>query len=96
MRRFVALLTVILLVVSTACTRHLHEVGNGAHGGAVVEQRQWYILFGLVPLNHVDSKQMAAGATDYSVRTEASALDVIMTIFTAWVTVNSRTVTVSK
>jgi len=39
---------------------------------------------------------MAAGTTDYTIKTEQSALDVVINIFTSWVTVYSRTVTVTK
>jgi hypothetical protein len=49
-----------------------------------------------VPINKVDTNAMAAGATNYQIKTEASALDVIINIFTEYVTVMSRTVTVTK
>jgi hypothetical protein len=62
----------------------------------MMQQRQWYILWGLVPLNNVDTYHMAGGTKDYEIKTEASALDVIISIFTGIVTVNSRTVTVTK
>lgn len=92
----VAVGLIVLLIGMTGCAAHIHKIGNGATGTQVEQQRQWYILFGLVPLNNVDSHAMAAGASDYEIKTEQSFLDVVMNIFTSVVTVNSRTVTVKK
>ncbi|MBU1701293.1 MAG: hypothetical protein KJ970_12415 [Candidatus Eisenbacteria bacterium] len=78
------------------CAAHVHKVGAGPSGNDIVEARQWYILWGLVPLNEVDSNVMAAGAKDYEITTSQQPLDIIINIFTGIVTVNSRTVTVTK
>lgn len=89
-------LALFLTTTFTACATHQHVVGDGAKNNQKVEERQWYILFGLVPLNNVDTKQIASGVQNYEIKTQQSALDVIMNIFTGIVTVNSRTVTVTK
>lgn len=89
----VLLLCVVLLI---GCAAHVHNVGRGAQGNDSTEARQWYILFGLVPLNEVDTSEMADGAGDYTIKTEQNALDVVMNIFTSYVSVVSRTVTVTK
>lgn len=97
MRRLISLFVLgAFLMVLAGCTMHTHMIGNGAQGSVKVEQRQWYVLWGLVPINEVDSKAMAAGAQDYTIKTEQSVLDVVINIFTGWVTVYSRTVTVTK
>jgi predicted small secreted protein len=80
----------------TACNTHQHVVGTGPKTNAKVEERQWYILFGLVPLNDVDSKKLAGGATDYKIQTQLTPLDIILNIFTGFVTIGSRTVEVTK
>ncbi len=49
-----------------------------------------------MPINDVDSAELADGAADYTIETEQSALDVIINIFTSIVSVYSRTVTVTK
>ncbi|MBN1756450.1 hypothetical protein JW877_09595 [bacterium] len=88
---------ILLLVFSLmSCAAHHHKVGNGAQGNQVVAARSWYILWGLVPLNEVDSQAMAGGAADYEIHTEVSPLDFVISILTGIVTVNSRTVTVTK
>jgi hypothetical protein len=96
-KRIIALTTLLaLVVVLVGCSAHIHKIGAGAQGNEVIEERQWYVLWGLVPINNVDTNAMANGATDYEIKTEQSALDVIINIFTSAITVYSRTVTVTK
>lgn len=85
-----------VMILIVGCASHTHVVGNGAQGTEIVEARQWYILYGLVPINDVDSHAMAEGGSDYTIVTEATPLDVMINIFTSMISVNSRTVTVTK
>lgn len=78
------------------CYTFNHQVGSGAQSYDQVEERQWYVLWGLVPINNVDSKAMAGGAANYDVKTEFNVVDVIITAFTSMVTVHCQTVTVTK
>ena len=89
-------LLLFVMAVSSGCAAHTHVVGNGGMSGDVTEQRQWYVLWGLVPINNVDTEDMVMGASNYTIETEQSALDVVINIFTSIVTVYSRTVTVTK
>jgi hypothetical protein len=84
------------MVVSSGCQAHQHVIGNGGGDGTETEARQWYVLWGLVPINDVDSSEMAAGASDYTIETEITPLDFVINIFTSIVTVYSRTVTVTQ
>jgi len=93
---FAGLLIATIVLFEVGCYTHHHIVGNGAKGNTEVTARQWYILFGLVPLNNVDTKEMAAGATDYEIITQTSFLDIVMNMFTGYITVYSRTVEVKK
>lgn len=96
-KRLISLVAIaITLCFLAGCAAHIHKVGQGAQGAQKSEQRQWYVLWGLVPINEVNTDQMAEGATDYTIKTEQSALDVIINIFTAYVSVVSRTVTLTK
>lgn len=54
------------------------------------------VLWGLVPLNTVDSKAMAGGASDYTVKSEVSFVDGTITMFASIVTVRVQSVTVQK
>jgi hypothetical protein len=97
MKKIVSLagITVLALAIS-GCFTLTHEVGRGAQGGSETSKRQWYALWGLVPLGETDSQDMANGATDYTVKSEQNITDIILNIFTGIVTINSMTVTVTK
>ena len=97
MKKIVSLgMIIVFLTLIIGCAAHVHTVGDGAKGSDMTEARQWYILFGLVPLNEVDTKDMSGGAENYEIKTEQSALDIVMNIFTGLISVYSRTVTVTK
>jgi hypothetical protein len=85
-----------LVTILPGCFTHNHTVGSGAAGANATEKKQWYILFGLVPLNTVDSKGMAGGATNYTIKTQQSFVDVVIGLFTSFVTIYPQTVTVTK
>ncbi len=89
------LLMTSLVLILVGCAGHIHKIGQGAQGNNVIQERQWYILWGIVPLNDIRTDQMTSAA-DYTIKTEQSALDVIINIFTSVVTVYSRTVTVTE
>ena len=89
-------LLLFVMFVGSGCSAHTHIIGDGGDGSETVEQRQWYVLWGLVPINDVDSAEMADGAANYTIETEQSALDVVINIFTSIVSIYSRTVTVTK
>jgi len=80
----------------TGWAMHEHVVGDGAQMGQEEEARQWYVLWGVVPLNDVNTQDMAEGAEDYTIVTETSVLDAIIGAVLSFVTVQSRTVTVTK
>lgn len=91
-----SVLMLFAVAVSSGCMAHTHVVGDGANSGVTDEARQWYILWGLVPINDVDTNQMAAGQDDYTIETEITPLDFVINIFTSFITVYSRTVTVTQ
>jgi len=91
-----SILVLCTLLPLAGCFTMTHQVGTGGTHTSDQDERQWWILWGLVPLNDVDSRAMAGGATDYTVKTEWSPIDVILNIFTSFVTVYSQTVTVTK
>ena len=96
MKKLILLVTLVAIIGLVGCSANIHKIGKGAQGNEVMEARQWYVLFGLMPLNEVDTNQMAGGATDYEIKTEQSVMDIIINMFTSAVTVYSRTVTVTK
>lgn len=96
LRKLSAIILIVGILFVVGCSTHIHKVGNGAQGNDMMEMRQWYVLFGLVPLNEVNTQAMAGEANDYEIKTEHTVLDFVINIFTGVVSVNSRTVTVRK
>jgi hypothetical protein len=96
LKRITAATALVALLLVTACATHIHTVGSGPAGHEMSIQRQWYVLFGLIPINNVDSKAMAAGAENYQIMTQQNFVDVVISAFTGMVSVNCRTVTVTK
>ena len=89
-------LSVVLIAVmffAASCITHTHVIGSGGTGGSSEIKRQMYIL-ALVPINVVDTKAMAGGATDYTIETTSTVVDVIISGIVPLL--NTRTVTVTK
>ena len=98
MRTKIITFTVLLLVlvVIAGCAAHVHNIGEGTKSKEEIKKRQWYILWGLVELNEVDTAQMAGEAKDYTIVTQQNELDTLINIFGSMITLHARTVTVEK
>ena len=93
-------ISIIVLVVFatglvTSCMTHEHIVGTGAATGYTESAKQWYLLWGAMPLNHVDTKAMSGGAENYKIITTSSLVDLIISGLTAGI-IFPRTVRVIK
>ena len=99
MRKFLrsAVLAATCLTVGLGgCMTFDHTVGSGAQSNQKTEQAQWFVLWGLVPINKTDSKTLAGGASNYHVRTEYTPLDVLISFFTGIVSIHKQTISVEK
>jgi PBP1b-binding outer membrane lipoprotein LpoB len=97
MKKMIKIVTIVLLLlVFVGCTTHIHNVGNGPQTQSTAEARQWYILWGLVPINEVSTNTMSGNTDDYQIKTEVTPIDILIGIVASVVTVSSRTVTVTK
>ena len=88
-----------VLLIFTACATHTHIVGDGPSTGLEEKARQYYLLWGLVPLNKVDTNSMIGDATNFKIETKTGPADVLIGIAAGMIvptTVASRTVTVTK
>ncbi|MEY2980734.1 MAG: hypothetical protein RL562_961 [Planctomycetota bacterium] len=88
-----------ILAASTAlilggCSTHTHLVGLGPNGIAETSARQYWIFFGLLDLNEVDTQRLAGDLTSYRITTAWSFTDILLTPLLLPLTVTSRTVTV--
>jgi hypothetical protein len=98
-----ALWFVCLALLMSSCLATMHTVGTGGRGDCKsvgqydAKKKQWYLLGGLVPLNRVDSKDLAAGAQNYTVRTTTSFGDYLIAIpGTYLLGLRTQTIRVSK
>ena len=94
MKPKILLIATSLILFISACSTHTHIVGNGAQGNAEVSKRQLWVI-SLVPINDIDTRKMAGGATDYEIQTQVDFIDVIISGLTSSV-ITSRKVTVKK
>lgn len=88
------LLAVALSFAATGCVSHQHVVGLGPTGTGSVSARQYYMLFGLLQVNEVDTQRFAPELTSYSIDTRFSLTDLLLTTLLLPLTVTTRTVTV--
>ena len=95
-RKLSAVLLIVGILFVIGCATHTHVVGKGAQGTDMVEARQWYVLWGVVPINDVDTNAMAGEATDYEITTQFTPVDFVISAVLEIVTINCRTVTVQK
>ena len=94
-RSLAAVLLIVFLLPMLACYNLTHVVGTGGDGARVVaEQRQWYAVFGLVDMNDVDSKEMSDSIVNYTVVSEMTTVDFLISIFTSIATIQCCTVRV--
>lgn len=83
-------------LVMVGCMTHEHVVGTGAATGYTESAKQWYVGWGLVPLNSVDTKAMSGGAENYKIVTKTSVVDAIINSVASSVSIQVRTVQVVK
>ena len=102
-------ITLIISMLFISCATHIHTVGYGPQTGVKATARQYYLLYGLVPLNTVDTNEMAGidingnQIEDYEIQTQTGPIDIVLAfglgVFTFGIgpaIIQSRTVTVTK
>ncbi|GGB70955.1 hypothetical protein GCM10007424_08680 [Flavobacterium suaedae] len=66
----------------TSCYTYTTVVGKGAQGNQTVKKWNHYVVYGLAPVGVSDAKEMAGGATDYTVTTEQSFVNGLVSALT--------------
>ncbi len=59
-------------ILLTSCFSYTSVVGEGAQGNTTESQWNHYVIYGLAPVGVSNSKEMAGGAENYTVKTEQS------------------------
>jgi hypothetical protein len=95
-RRSLSLLALVLAMVLTtpACAVHRHRVGAGPGGHGETSLRQYYWMWGLLPINEADSQRLAGAQSGYEIVTKYSFVDILLAPVLFPFTVTTRTVLV--
>ncbi|HJM47517.1 MAG TPA: hypothetical protein QGH56_06810 [Candidatus Marinimicrobia bacterium] len=105
MKRKIAVIMVASTLLIVGCSTHIHTVGAGPQNGVKTNSRQYYLLWGLIPLNTVNTDEMAGKdikgntITNYEIQTQIGPMDALISVasmITIAGLVSSRTVTVTK
>ena len=86
----------ILVLLLSACATHTHTIGDGPSTGLSETKRQYYALYGLIPINKVDTNALVGDSQDYRLETGVQAVDVLIGALGGSFTISSRTVKVTK
>ena len=92
-----------LSIILSSCNATMHTVGTGGKGDCKsvgqydAKKKQWYLFWGLLPLNKVDSKGLAGGAENYTIRTTTSFGDGLIAMPGSYLLgLKTQTIRVSK
>ena len=106
MKKQLIVTCMILSILFVGCATHLHQVGAGPQIGHKVSARQYYLLWGLVPLNSVDTNELAGTdingnpIENYEIQTQQGPLDIVINTISFFlgyqILLTTRTVTVTK
>jgi predicted small secreted protein len=66
----------------TSCYTYTSVVGEGAQGNKEIKSWNHYVIYGLAPVGVSDSKAMADGAENYTVKTEQSFVNGLISALT--------------
>ena len=69
-------------ILLTSCFSYTSVVGEGAQGNQQTTKWNHYVVYGLAPVGVSDSKEMAAGADNYTVHTRQSFVNGLVSALT--------------
>ena len=96
LRKLSTALLIVAMVFVIGCAAHTHKGGHGPAFYRTTGERQWYILYGLVPINHIDTQAMADGRRNYEITTQITLVDFIYRVLFYPATTTCRTVRVTR
>jgi len=91
----IGIIAVFAMTLLAGCFTNEHIVGTGAATGYTESAKQWYLLFGLLAVNNVDTKAMSGAAQNYKIITQTSVIDAVISGLTFGL-LSPRTVKVIK
>lgn len=96
-RRVSLALAACLCALLPGCFTFRHTVGNGPGPKPIVtKETQWFALYGLVPLDQVDSQTLAGVTRDYRITTKFTFFDALLSSVTSFATFYRQTIIIEK
>ena len=89
-------LLIVFMGATFSCTKTRLIVGEGSKSGIVNSQKNWYILWGAVPIIEANQEELIGDAKNYEYVTETDLLDSIINAAGIMLSVGTRTVKVIK
>lgn len=88
---------IIALFLSQGCTIHRHTVGNGPikkQGSqlTIAKKKQWFALWGLVPVNTPNTEEMSGNFKDYQIKSSTNFGDMLISFFLSPFSFQTRTI----
>ena len=91
-KKLVQLTTVVFIsLLMSSCYSYTTIVGEGAQGNQQVSRWNHYLIGGLAPIDVSDAKEMAGGARNYTVKTEISFVNGLISGLTGGIYAPSTT-----
>jgi len=88
--------SIVIAFTLSSCFTMQHVSGTGASKSIVVKKKQWFALWGLVPLNKVNAKAMAENSNNYIVKTGFSFGDIVIGVLMFPFSLEHQTITVIR
>ena len=87
-----------VLALLPGCFTFTHTVGRGplTPTPVVAKETRWFALWGVAPMDGLDSADLAGQAHDYRVTTKFTFVDVVISAFTSFASFYRQTVIVEK
>ncbi len=71
-----------IALLMTSCYTYTYNVGDGPQTGVEVEEKNHYVVYGLVPLSISNPTEMAGDTEDYAVKIEHTFIDGLINALT--------------
>lgn len=84
-----------MVLMLSSCFTHSYIVGNGPQSGVEIEQKNHFVIAGLVPIATSNPHLMAGGAENYGVTTSHTFIDGLISALTGGI-YNPTTTIVTK
>lgn len=91
----ISLMTICASTLLSSCYSVTYKIGKGSRLGSKVSQKNHYLIYGLAPIKTSNSARMAGTVSDYTVNTQHTFVDGLISALTLGI-YSTTTTTVTK